>query len=135
MLTRLNQRFVRYGEDKQIVNSSIEVKIMETNYPLNQILYGPPGTGKTYNSIKLALQIINDEEEKNLDWNNWSECKALYDKRVYEGRIGFVTFHQSMSYEDFIEGIKPVEPSSDKENLSYSIQDGIFKNISLASSN
>ncbi len=135
MLTRLNQRFVRYGENQEIVNSSIEVNIMEMNYPLNQILYGPPGTGKTYNSIKLALKIINDEEEKNLDWNNWSDCKTLYDKRVNEGRIGFVTFHQSMSYEDFIEGIKPVEPSSDKENLSYSIQDGIFKNISLAAAN
>ena len=46
----------------------------------------------------------------------------------------FVTFHQSFSYEDFIEGIKPILPESDEEQLAdlgYQIKDGIFKNICL----
>jgi 5-methylcytosine-specific restriction protein B len=130
LIGKLNKRLGDHRKDRSVVQNRISPK-----YSLNQILYGPPGTGKTFRSIKLALEIIDDEEERKLDWNNWDACKALYDKRVNEGRIGFVTFHQSMSYEDFIEGIKPVEPTSDKENLSYAIQDGIFKNISLAAAN
>jgi 5-methylcytosine-specific restriction protein B len=135
MLTRLNQRFIKYGVKDDLTLKVNNIIVMNKKYPLNQILFGPPGTGKTFRSIKLALEIINDEEEKKLDWNNWYACKVLYDKRVKEGRIGFITFHQSMSYEDFIEGIKPLEPTRDNENLSYAIQDGIFKNISLAASN
>lgn len=130
LLVKLNKRLGDHRKDKQEEQNELNAK-----FSLNQILYGPPGTGKTFRSIKLALEIINDEEEKKLDWNNWDACKSLYDKRVNEGRIGFVTFHQSMSYEDFIEGIKPVEPTRDKDNLSYEIQDGIFKNISLAAAN
>jgi 5-methylcytosine-specific restriction protein B len=104
--------------------------------PLNQILYGPPGTGKTYNSIKRALEIINEEEEKNLDWNNRTTIKALFDKRVEEGRIVFSTFHQSMSYEDFIEGIKPLKPEEEDDFIKYDVEPGIFKQIcSAAESN
>ncbi len=122
-------------KNKLLMAKEREVGDTKVEFQKNQILFGPPGTGKTFRSIKLALEIINDDEERKLDWNNWDACKSLYNRRVNEGRIGFVTFHQSMSYEDFIEGIKPVEPTSDEENLSYAIQDGIFKNICLAAAN
>jgi len=56
---------------------------------------------------------------------NFSEESATEIKR-YE----FVTFHQSFSYEDFIEGIKP-NFNNESNDLTYSIQDGIFKKICL----
>ena len=92
--------------------------------PINQILYGPPGTGKTYTTIDKVVQIcepedyIEGEHEKN---------KIVYDRLVNDGRVFFTTFHQSMSYEDFIEGIKPVAPKGDSDPIQYKIEDGIFK--------
>ena len=69
-------------------------------FPLNQILYGVPGTGKTFNALKIAETISPD------------------------GRIKFVTFHQSYGYEDFIEGIKPTLVNG---NISYEVKAGVFK--------
>ncbi|MCW1149161.1 AAA family ATPase [Flavobacterium lacisediminis] len=94
--------------------------------PLNQILYGPPGTGKTFNTINNALEIINDEEVKALNFDNREAVKDLFEKKAKENQIDFITFHQSMSYEDFIEGIKP---ETKNEKVTYAIKDGIFKTI------
>lgn len=91
--------------------------------PLNQILYGPPGTGKTYNTIYKALDIL---EPGNNYRKDRKAAKDKFDEYVASGRIVFTTFHQSMSYEDFVEGIKPELKSS---NISYDIEDGIFKKI------
>ena len=92
---------------------------------LNQILFGPPGTGKTYNTINQALELCGE------DINGLSrlEVKELYKQKVDEGRIVFTTFHQSMTYEDFIEGIKPVVPEKEGDPVTYDIEDGIFKRI------
>ena len=100
-------------------------------HPLNQILYGPPGTGKTYNTINKALEIINDEEVKQLDFNDRKAVKDLFDKKLKEGQIMFTTFHQSMSYEDFIEGIKPEieEDEEGRKSVIYEVKKGIFKQI------
>ncbi|MFC6860425.1 AAA family ATPase [Zunongwangia atlantica] len=92
---------------------------------LNQILFGPPGTGKTYNTINKALELCG-EDLSGLSRNN---IQKLYKKRVKEGRIVFTTFHQSFSYEDFVEGIKPVLDEADNNTISYTIEDGIFKKL------
>lgn len=86
---------------------------------LNLILYGPPGTGKTYHTIDKALEII-DGKIGTHDINRFNLLKK-------EGRIVFTTFHQSMSYEDFIEGIKPI--TSDDGIVTYEVKPGIFKKL------
>ena len=94
---------------------------MNINQPLNQILFGPPGTGKTFNTINKAVSIINPEFDLSQDRRL---IKAEYERLEKEGRIAFTTFHQSMSYEDFIEGIKPEIDESDdgKKNVYYEVK-------------
>ncbi|MCG9792800.1 McrB family protein [Flavobacterium algicola] len=93
------------------------------NNPLNQILYGPPGTGKTYNTINSAISIINPSFDIK---QTRAAVKTEYERHVESGQIVFTTFHQSMSYEDFIEGIKPKTVLS---HLQYDIEDGVFKSL------
>lgn len=90
----------------------------------NIILQGAPGTGKTYNTAALALAICGVTD---VDMNDHKAVMERYDKLQKEGRIGFVTFHQSMDYEDFVEGIKP---KTENGMVSYEVEDGIFKTIS-----
>lgn len=91
---------------------------------LNQILYGPPGTGKTYSVIDEALKILEPSfYSAHQDKEQRAARKTRYDELAAEGRVTFVTFHQSFGYEDFIEGLKPVM----KDNvLSYERTDGLF---------
>lgn len=98
--------------------------------PLNEILYGPPGTGKTYNTINKAIQIANPGFV--LSNHTRKQIKEEYKRLTDEGRIVFTTFHQSMTYEDFIEGIKPkIEENEDgTKKVIYEVEDGIFKRIS-----
>jgi hypothetical protein len=100
--------------------------------PLNSILYGPPGTGKTFNSINYAIAIIENKAFKDIETEsdiNRKGVKNRFDQYLADGQIVFTTFHQSLSYEDFIEGIKPVEPASEGDELTYAVEDGIFKRL------
>ena len=89
--------------------------------PLNQILFGAPGTGKTYHTKKMAVEIINGKKERNRE-----EINKEYEELIEAGQIVFTTFHQSLSYEDFIEGIKPETIDG---NVTYEVKDGIFKQL------
>ncbi|MBB1318083.1 AAA family ATPase [Shewanella sp. SR43-4] len=99
------------------------------NTSLNQILYGPPGTGKTYNTINRALQIVAPEFYRS-NKDNRVELKTHFDDLVAKNRIGFVTFHQSFSYEDFVEGLRA--NSDEAGQISYDLEDGIFKRMCAA---
>ena len=92
--------------------------------PLNIILYGPPGTGKTYNTVNKAVAICNPTF--NLDQPR-ETIKEEFARLLATGQICFTTFHQSMSYEDFIEGLKPSEPDKEGDQVIYKVEDGIFK--------
>jgi hypothetical protein len=90
----------------------------DANFALNSILYGPPGTGKTYNSIDLAVKIINKKSS-----NSHSANKREFDTLRSTGQIEFVTFHQNYTYEDFIIGIRP---DANHDSLRFVPYKGIF---------
>lgn len=119
-------------EDRSTISGEHDYHLMildtDTSRPIansNIILYGPPGTGKTYHTIEKAVDIIDGVDSD----RTHDAAKELFDKYKEEGRIVFTTFHQSMSYEDFIEGIKPELGFG---SLGYKIENGIFKQISNA---
>ncbi len=76
----------------------------------NLILTGAPGTGKTYIAKQVAASVVSDGTMK------WSELDDSQRRQV-----GFVQFHPSFDYTDFVEGLRP-----DKDG-NFSRQDGIFK--------
>lgn len=91
---------------------------------LNQILFGPPGTGKTYNTINQALAIL--EPELLTSGASREVLKAAFDANVASGQIVFATFHQSFSYEDFVEGLRA---TSTDGQLEYLVEPGVFKRL------
>lgn len=97
---------------------------MPSNPPLNQILYGPPGTGKTYETINAALEILAPEYLA-ANIRNRKALKTRFDTLSDSGHIRFVTFHQSFSYEDFVEGLRAT--TDEDETLKYEVADGVFK--------
>lgn len=73
-----------------------------TDHPLNTIFYGPPGTGKTFHTAGRAVLICNGQVPENA-----AELRDTYHALQQAGSIAFVTFHQSYTYEDFVEGMRP----------------------------
>ncbi len=115
----------RLDENIKIFNDicSKPTDLPNSNEIKNIILYGVPGVGKTYSHKKLIDMIesgnFSDSEiflnlEGHNETNSYSEAKE-------NGRVKFITFHQSFGYEDFIEGFRPDE----KGNIT--LQKGVFK--------
>jgi hypothetical protein len=109
-------------EDKKISNNNM-------NKVLNTILYGPPGTGKTYNTIEKAIRLANPAyvfPNTGDKVKERQEVKKEFDRLKKLGQVYFTTFHQSLSYEDFIEGIKPLPPVAG-QSVQYDVVPGLFK--------
>jgi 5-methylcytosine-specific restriction protein B len=68
----------------------------------NIILQGAPGVGKTFVAKRVAYALIGEKARD---------------------RVEMIQFHQSYSYEDFIQGYRPV---SNGENLKFALKDGVF---------
>lgn len=92
--------------EKKIKDIWTRISVLTPDGPINIIFYGPPGTGKTH-------RVINEYRRKYTDSN---------DNRRYE----FITFHQNYSYEDFVEGIRPVTEGG---GIRYEVKKGILRRI------
>ncbi len=91
----------------------------------NVVLYGAPGTGKTYDVPELAVRLCDPAfmaAEPSRE-----EIVSRYNQLKTEKRIAFTTFHQSLDYEDWIEGLRPVV--NENNQVTYEIESGIFKKL------
>lgn len=70
----------------------------------NLILHGAPGTGKTHLAHEIAKELGCSKNE-----------------------VGFVQFHPSYDYTDFVEGLRPVKSSDGTSNIGFERKDGVFK--------
>lgn len=120
----LLQEYLRIIDEKE--QQSENIKKLQSK---NIILYGPPGTGKTYGTINYALSIIENKDVDSYEQEDRGMLRKRFENYQKNERVGFISFHQSFSYEDFIEGIKPIEPEEKDEFLKYKIEDGIFKRM------
>ena len=94
-----------------------------SNQTKNLILYGPPGTGKTYATASRAVAVCG-ESPPNL--GDRPAVMARYEALRNEGRISFITFHQSYGYEEFVEGLRPHVDAETKQ-VTYSVNPGVFR--------
>ena len=91
----------------------------------NIVLYGAPGTGKTYDVPELAVRLCDPSFMATEP--SREEIVSRYNQLKTEKRIAFTTFHQSLDYEDWIEGLRPVV--NENSQVTYEIESGIFKKL------
>ena len=158
LLPRGKVRFLTYGENRSLVRYQLDPDIAKkigvpangsVQEPTNQventmaiaqqderptatnlILYGPPGTGKTFSTAAEAVRLCGEPVPEDRD-----DLMAVYQGLLAAGRIEFVTFHQSMAYEEFVEGRQPMTGADDGEDTSTAgfrleTMPGIFRRIS-----
>jgi hypothetical protein len=100
--------------------------------PVNRILYGPPGTGKTYTSMAEAVALADGlgTDDPLLKREARARLISRYEELCELGRIGFVTFHQSYGYEDFVEGLRPASGRTD--GLALEVVPGVLRRMAAA---
>ena len=106
MLFEYSKLFMENKEENSTMDSSNNFRHQLTQSLLqskNLILRGAPGTGKTYLAKEIALELTGGNEDQ----------------------IGFVQFHPSYDYTDFVEGLRPV--SNGDGTIEFKLVDGIFK--------
>lgn len=105
----------------QSLNASDKCRLLLTaNY--NLILTGAPGTGKTYLAKQIAQRLVFGEGWVLKDENNFTE----EERRQFTQNVGFVQFHPSYDYTDFVEGLRPTKPAA-SDNIGFVRTDGVFK--------
>lgn len=135
----LKQLFKEYCAYKEAYNEQITKKGMVNQDTLRAakllensgqiILQGAPGCGKTYITTELAVYLCDGEVPSTRE-----ELKKRYKELQKEGRVEFATFHQSLDYEEFVEGLKPDTDSLNDKEMRFVVKSGIFKRICQAAS-
>ena len=108
-----------------LLDTDINVYVIKQKKQI--ILQGAPGTGKTYSSSEIAVKLIDENAP-----SDRAELMKRYKELVNKGQIFFTTFHQSMDYEEFVEGIKPKTING---NITYELENGIFKKACKSAEN
>ena len=91
----------------------------------NIVLHGAPGTGKTYDIPELAVRLCDPRFMSS--GRSREEIVNRYNQLKDDGRLMFTTFHQSLDYEDWIEGLRPVV--NEASQVTYEIENGVFKRL------
>lgn len=91
----------------------------------NIVLHGAPGTGKTYDIPELAVRLC-DPSFMSMGRSR-EEIVKRYNQLKDDERLTFTTFHQSLDYEDWIEGLRPVVDETSQ--VTYEIENGVFKRL------
>lgn len=91
----------------------------------NIVLHGAPGTGKTYDVPELAVRLCDPRFMSN--GRSREEIVNRYNQLKDDERLTFTTFHQSLDYEDWIEGLRPVVDETSQ--VTYEIEDGVYKRL------
>lgn len=104
-----------------------EEPAMPTLIPHNLIFYGPPGTGKTHRTAEEVVRLLDPTFLQSLTGvpprERYGRLKERYEQLRQDKRVGFVTFHQSFSYEDFVEGIRARTVDG---QIQYTEEKGVF---------
>ena len=87
----------------------------------NIVFTGAPGTGKTYLAKQIAQKIIFGEVKDQLTEEEQTQ---------FNEQCGFVQFHPSYDYTDFVEGLRP--RNDDNGNVGFERKDGVFKEFCKA---
>lgn len=91
----------------------------------NIVLHGAPGTGKTYDIPELAVRLCDPSFMSK--GRSREEIVKRYNQLKDDERLTFTTFHQSLDYEDWIEGLRPVV--NEASQVTYEIENGVFKRL------
>lgn len=102
-----------YGKEKKRVLNELSEKVKQSR---NIVFHGAPGTGKTYLAKEIAAEIVSNGRTQDITELNEEE----------QERIGFVQFHPSYDYTDFVEGLRPIIDEVTQQ-VGFELRAGIFK--------
>jgi 5-methylcytosine-specific restriction protein B len=119
IIQQIDEKINEYNNQKMTKEI---VTLLEANK--NLIFTGAPGVGKTYKTAEIAVALCDGSDGIS---SNRTDLMKRYRELIEQRQISFTTFHQSLDYEEFVEGLKP--EVADDGQVIYEVKAGIFKHI------